>query len=169
MLATDKALEKAKKAHDGYYDYPDWSYINSKSKIKIKCPIHGVFEQTPDKHINGEYGCPKCSKANISKPEIEVQEFVKSLGFEIITNKRSMIKPYELDIYLPELNKAIEFNGEYWHYQHSNKNCKPKGYHAMKSNLCRDKNIKLLHIREDLWKKDKEKMKNVIKQYINKN
>ncbi|MDR1019006.1 MAG: hypothetical protein LBM02_09950 [Lachnospiraceae bacterium] len=41
--------------------------------------------------------CPKCT-TQISKPEIEVQEFVKGLGFEIQTNNLSIIKHYELDI-----------------------------------------------------------------------
>ena len=27
----------------------------------IRCPEHGVFEQTPDKHLRGEYPCPKCN------------------------------------------------------------------------------------------------------------
>ena len=36
----------------------------------------------------------------------------------------------------------------------------------MKSNLCREKGIKLLHIREDLWKRDKEKMKQVIIKFL---
>ena len=36
----------------------------------------------------------------------------------------------------------------------------------MKSNLCRKKGIKLLHIREDLWIKDKEKMKKVIEKFL---
>ena len=65
-----------------------------------------------------------------------------------------------------ELNKAIEFNGSYWHYDRSNPNCKPKGYHGMKSKLCRDKNIKLLHIREDLWYHDSEKMKKIILKFL---
>ena len=38
--------------------------------------------------------------------------------------------------------------------------------HGLKSNLCREKRIKLLHVREDLWIKDKEKMKNIIKNFL---
>ena len=71
-----------------------------------------------------------------------------------------------LPIYIPELNKAIEFNGIYWHYDSRNSKRKPKGYHIMKSNLCNQKGIKLLHLREDLWKKDKEKMKKVIEKFL---
>ena len=38
--------------------------------------------------------------------------------------------------------------------------------HGLKSNLCREKRIKLLHVQEDLWIKDKEKMKNIIKNFL---
>ena len=50
-----------------------------------------------------------------------------------------------------------------WHY---NENFTP-GKHALKSNLCREKGIKLLHVREDLWKTKKEKMKNAILKFLN--
>ena len=43
---------------------------------------------------------------------------------------------------------------------------KDKGYHGMKSNLCREKGIRLLHVREDLWRKNKEKMKKIIEKFI---
>ena len=85
---------------------------------------------------------------------------------KIQTSNRKYIYPYELDIYIPSLKKAIEFNGEWWHYNHSNPNCKPRGYHAMKSNLCREKGIKLLHIREDLWNRDEGKMKQIIIKFL---
>lgn len=86
------------------------------------------------------------------------------MGLNVIVRNRKIIKPYELDIYIPELNKAIEFNGTYWHY--SEKHFIP-GKHGLKSKLCRRKGIKLLHVREDLWLKDKEKMKNIIKNFLN--
>lgn len=161
----DMFISKAKAVHKGKYDYSLVVYVNNRTEVCIICPKHGIFWQRPDAHLLGK-GCSKCS-LNVSKPEIEIQEFVKNLGYITKNNSKNIIPPKELDIYIPELRKAIEFNGEYWHYDQRNKNCKPKGYHAMKSNLCRDKGIKLLHIREDLWLKDKEKMKEVIFRFLN--
>lgn len=89
---------------------------------------------------------------------------IEQMGYKTETNKRKYIPPKELDIYIPELRKAIEFNGEYWHYHPTH--FKP-GKHSNKSNLCRQKGIKLLHIREDLWLRDKEKMKKVILKFLN--
>ena len=156
-------INKMQIVHENKYSYPKiTSYTNNRDKIKIFCKNHGFFEQSISGHMNKKNGCPKC-KSIISKPEIEIQEYIKNLGFEILTNKRNIIKPKELDIYIPELKKAIEFNGEYWHY--SKKHFIP-GEHGLKSNLCRKKGIKLLHIREDLWIKDKEKTKKSIEKFL---
>ena len=160
-LTLQEFIQKSNEKHNFKYDYTDTIYDKGKNKLKIICPLHGYFVQKANNHLNGK-GCPKC-KYIISKPEIEIQEYIKNLGFEILTNKRNIIKPKELDIYIPELKKAIEFNGEYWHY--SKKHFIP-GEHGLKSNLCRKKGIKLLHIRENLWIKNKEKMKKSIEKFL---
>lgn len=163
-LSQEDFLEKAKKVHGDRYDYSKTVYISMNRKVTINCNKHGLFEQTPSGHIYRENHCPKCD-FTISKPEIELQEFVKSLGIEIQTNRRDVIKPFELDIFIPSFNKAIEFNGMRWHY--NKQTCKKeKGYHGMKSKLCREKGIVLLHVREDLWKRKKENMKETIQQFI---
>jgi hypothetical protein len=83
-----------------------------------------------------------------SKGEIELYEFIKqNYAGKIITNSRSIIGPLELDIYLPELNLAFEFNGLYWHSEME----KDKKYHLNKTKLCNEKNIQLIHIYEDDW------------------
>lgn len=64
---------------------------------------------------------------------------------DILVGKRSIIAPYELDLYLPELKLAIEFNGTYYH---STEMGKPEDYHLNKSLLCREKGIRLVHIYE---------------------
>ena len=51
---------KANVKHCNKYDYSDSVYINNKTKIKIKCNIHGIFEQQPSNHLMGK-GCPKCA------------------------------------------------------------------------------------------------------------
>ena len=44
---------------DRFYDYSKSEYINAKSKLIIICPTHGEFEQSPEKHLNGQQ-CPSC-------------------------------------------------------------------------------------------------------------
>lgn len=64
---------------------------------------------------------------------------------KIIENSKSIIPPKELDIYLPDLQLAIEYNGSYFHRTLANT---PKDYHLAKSLLCREKHIRLIHIYE---------------------
>jgi len=52
-------VEKANKIHNNIYDYSLVNFINIKTKIKIICPEHGIFEQSPDKHLYG-CDCQKC-------------------------------------------------------------------------------------------------------------
>ncbi len=56
---TKSFIIKANSVHLGEYNYSLVNYVNSKTKVKIICHIHGVFEQRPSPHINGQ-GCPKC-------------------------------------------------------------------------------------------------------------
>lgn len=53
-------LEVSEKIHKNKYDYTGVVYLNSISKIKIKCPKHDEFLQTPHAHKSGQ-GCPKCA------------------------------------------------------------------------------------------------------------
>lgn len=53
--------EKAKQLHNDKYDYSNVVYVNSRTKVKIICPKHGEFEQSPSSHLQGN-GCPKCAR-----------------------------------------------------------------------------------------------------------
>lgn len=158
--SNNEFIEECVKIRGNEYDYTNTKYINSKTQIIITCKKHGNFKCTPNNFLRGT-GCPKCNNI-VSKPEIEVQNFVKYLGYNILTNKRNIINPKELDIYIPELQKAIEFNGTYYHY--GSKFIPRK--HSEKSNLCKELGIRLLHVREDLWKSKKEHMKQVIQKFL---
>lgn len=80
----------------------------------------------------------------------ELVEFVRaSYNGPVITNTRSVIAPKELDVWMPELNLAIEYNGLYWHSEERLPNAKT--YHLDKTEACEQKGIRLLHVFEDEW------------------
>jgi len=56
---TEEFIKKATKIHNNRYDYSLVDYINTNTKVKIICKKHGIFEQTPKKHLKGQE-CPKC-------------------------------------------------------------------------------------------------------------
>ena len=63
----------------------------------------------------------------------------------VIHRDKHVIFPKELDIYIPDLKLAIEFNGEYWHSIEAG--CK-KDHIIKKSIDCTNKGIRLIHIYE---------------------
>ena len=149
-----------KLVHGDKYDYSNVEYINSKNKIKIMCPVHGEFEQTPDGHLSGS-GCPKCVNI-ISKPEEELFEFLNVNAIISNISDRKILNGKELDIFIPKYNVAIEFDGLYWHSELF----KDKNYHLNKTNLCKEQGVQLIHIFEDEWiyKQDivKSRLKNIL-------
>ena len=56
---TKEFIYKSNKIHKNKYDYSLSKYKNNYTKIKIICPIHGEFNQTPSDHINKQ-GCNEC-------------------------------------------------------------------------------------------------------------
>ena len=66
-------------------------------------------------------------------------------NYDILFNSKKIIYPFELDIYIPDLKLAIEFNGMYYH---SLLHMTNKNYHLEKSLMCREKNIRLIHVYE---------------------
>ena len=92
----------------------------------------------------GSEVCIKCNpiNSNSSSGENEIYNWILSI-FEninqpVIVNKkdRSVLENgQEIDIYLPEYNLAIEFNGLYWHSELF----KNKYYHINKTKICKEK------------------------------
>ena len=143
---NDEFIKLASEHHNKKYDYALTNYENCRSKIKIVCPIHGEFEQIPYVHLQN-HGCAKCSGI-LSKDENDLLAFIEqNFNGIILKNNRTVISPLELDIYLPELKLAFEFNGLYWHCEIN----KDNNYHQNKTNLCESNGIHLVHIYEDDW------------------
>ncbi len=58
-FTTQEFIEKSKIVHGDKYDYSKVNYTVAKSKVIIRCFIHGNFLQSPDKHLLGR-GCNIC-------------------------------------------------------------------------------------------------------------
>jgi len=56
---NDIFVNKSKIIHNNKYDYSLVEYKNMKTKVKIICPEHGVFQQRPEHHLNS-HGCKIC-------------------------------------------------------------------------------------------------------------
>ena len=148
-LTAEEIKERLNKVFDGLYDYSLFTkYENSRMQIPIICPKHGIFHQSLDNHLQG-HGCPKCACVE-SKPETEIYEYICNLVGKdyVMKRNREILDGKELDIYIPKLKIAIEYNGLRWHSEEFNKD---KNYHLNKLIECNKNGIRLIQIFEDEW------------------
>ena len=148
-LGTDRFIEKANKIHNNKYDYSLVNYVNALTKIEIICPNHGRFMQIPNNHLRG-HGCMLCPTV-ISRGHQEVIDYLSNLSGEMVVNDRTIINPYELDIYLPKKKIAIEYHGLFYHSYNSQETINERNKHSAKYDMCEDKDIQLIQIFENEW------------------
>jgi len=171
-----KRLKKLLEENNLVFDENKYIKLRNKNEDSIKY-IH--YEITckncnntfPSTLKNTSPICRNCYPIAVnSKIELEFREFLSSKEVQFLSNNKSLIKPFEIDIYLPNENLAFEINGNYFHSEIGGD--KDKYYHILKSKLCQDKGIKLIHIFEDEWlfKKDiiKSRVLNMLKTTSNK-
>ena len=66
-ITNQQIIQDFNLIHGNKYDYSLVEYSTMHNKVKIICPIHGEFEQSPNAHIRQKQGCKKCAlilKAN---------------------------------------------------------------------------------------------------------
>lgn len=81
----------------------------------------------------------------------DVLESLGDHGLNVDMNTRQVIKPLELDLYFPDVNFAIEFNGSYWHSEAFLDADKARRKQFNKTKQCEMKSIRLFHIFEHDW------------------
>jgi G:T-mismatch repair DNA endonuclease (very short patch repair protein) len=91
-----------------------------------------------------------------SSGEKEISHLIEEFGYR---TEKKRFKWGEVDVFIPELNIGIEYNGSFWH---SDKQ-KPKDYHYNKTTNAENDGIRLIHIWEYEWLGNKEQIKSYIK------
>jgi very-short-patch-repair endonuclease len=145
-------LEKSREIHKNKYDYSIVDYITGSKRVKIICPIHGIFKQKPSDHKSGK-GCSKC---NESKGENQIRMYLDNKNIKYIRqysfkNCRN-INQLPFDFYLPDYNCCIEYDGqqhfkviENWGGQEGFERRKEND--KIKTDFCISNNIKLIRIK----------------------
>lgn len=72
-LTKDEFIERALTVHQQAYCYEKVEYVNSQTKVIIKCPKHGEFLQSPSSHLSGK-GCSKCGDESVGEKCRTTQE-----------------------------------------------------------------------------------------------
>jgi hypothetical protein len=135
------------------YTYPNnFNYKSQQQYIETICDKGHVFKQKIGNQLFLDHKCPLCS-GKVSKPLLEIGKTLDDNNIEYEYNNRSILGSLELDLFIPDKNIAIEYNGLIFHREglvnYSIGGGKDRNYHLNKTNLCKEKNIRLIHIFED--------------------
>lgn len=110
-----------------------------------------------EKSISGEEPfplCPFCKEKQQSKEEYKILEWLGSKNVEYKHRDRTIIKPQEIDIFIPLSNLGLEYNGLYYHsfeFFKEKEYKNPINYHLQKTNKAKEAGIDLIHIFEHEW------------------
>jgi G:T-mismatch repair DNA endonuclease (very short patch repair protein) len=138
-------------------DKDQLSNIFPKFSVDEISTMYSLHAQTVYYYLN-KHGFREPYKSTFEK---EIVHYLNELGItNILTNKRNIIGK-ELDIFLPDYNLAIEYNGVYWH--HDKIPYITKTYHYDKFKACEDKGIELFSIFSDSWEAKKDIWKRKIR------
>jgi len=157
ILGNKEVLEEMYKSLS-IYEISD-KIGSSPSNIAVRIAKHGIPAKSsndyPRKHDKISKGCQ------------EVIDYIVSIyDGEVLINVRGIIPSKELDIYLPELNFAIEYNGVYSHlyrpHETSESRIKGKNYHRGKTIAARALGIQLIHIWSSVWDSKKDILKSML-------
>jgi len=170
-IQSIKRINKINKTIEKYQNLNIINVDYENKKFKFKCERNHIYEISFElfqnrKRIKTEI-CTECNpvnSSNISGKQLQLQQFIKNnYKGDIIFNDRILLKPYELDIYLPKLKIGFEFNGIHWHSEEFVEN----DYHYKKTELAENNNIQLIHIYEDDWTYKQDIIKSRILNLLN--
>ena len=145
-VKKDLEFIKKKLQSEGYVLKSEM-YEGCQEHLLVMCPNGHTYKMTWD-NWNSKYSrCPSCSNKGISKEELFIVDFLKSnTDSEVLLNDRTVCKPKEIDMLLPEHKLAIEYCGLYWHSELLGKD---SNYHINKTINCYRYGYQLITIFSD--------------------
>lgn len=159
-LKRKDQAEIEKEAHDHNYTIIG-KYINRHTKLKYLCPKKHEIKMDPHSFRKG-HRCAKCMRSiKESKGELEILNYVKQYYPDTIKWKNFVPgRRFELDIYIPSINKAIEYDGFYHQRTTHIKS------DSIKNEYCKKMGIKLLRIKDEDYRKNKEIIKQQVLEFL---
>jgi len=141
-------------------------YADNKTFFNIKHKTCGTIYQTTFNRFTNGRRCPVCArKFNSSKEEENFANYIESISDYKIERNKKFDNGQELDIFIPELNLGIEYDGIYWH----SSKFRDKYYHMDKMNYFKNMNIRVINIFSDEWENKQDIIKNKLMSILNKN
>ena len=152
-----------KEEYTGWNKTYRWKCNKCENEFEQKIHTTGHIKECP--YLPHCWNCyPRMS--NVSRVELKLLDFIKQY-FPNAHKDNILISPKELDIVIPELKLAIEYNGDYWHStkcwleNHDNLD-EYYNYHLNKVLETNKKGYRLIHIWENKYNNLIPKLKDIL-------
>jgi len=149
-----------------------WILLQQGLSLKEVCDSFNLSYQTVASTMSKDEFKDKF-QALYSFPKTQTQngiaDIIAKLGVNVQRDTRKIISPLELDIYVPDRNFAIEYNGSYWHSECVLDSKRARSKHHDKYKKCKEQDIHLFHIFEHTWQEREKQIMGFIKSSLGAN
>ena len=131
--------------------------------VLVRCVQHGgEYSTTAEYLMSGCSPCPSCGRTR-SRAEDAIFRMVSAFT-PTVQRDRTLLRPKELDIYMPEKRLAVEYCGVYWHSAGDvEAEARMRDQHAYKWRACVEKGVHLMTIYETEWMERPRAVKRIIR------
>lgn len=161
-MSIEELISRVYAAHGSKLTYVS-GYTSMLVNATFSCTQHEcIVEAQPHNVLRGANPCPQC---NHMKSEAEANIFALVSNYTAAeARNRTLLKPRELDILLPERKLAIEYSGMFWHsHFEAAAEKKDKYKHLQKYLDCKAQGIRLLTIYESEWLEHKYALQRLLR------
>lgn len=129
------------------------------TKLKFRCIKHRHEFELAWFNMQNHVNCRVCN-AFRSKAEAEMYEWIVSeYHGPVFHNYKKLNGVFEVDIFCPEKNLAIDYNGLFTHSEY----CRDKNYHYKKRQTLEKLGITFIQVNADEWDYKKEIVKSMLR------
>lgn len=153
-------INKSKNLYGDNFDYSNTTFGGWHNKIQLTCTkCDNVLIKDPQKHLDFGF----CKHCGISKGQKSLAQFISSLGHQVNINEREALDSYELDIFIPSKQLALEYHGLYWHSYNSLESKTERYRHQDKALRCISAGIKLYQVYDFEWTNKADIIQSMVK------
>lgn len=145
--------------------------VNQRSSVDIAAEL-GIDYSTVLEYCR-KHGFEIRARSSYSRHELDIIEFISSLGIDAMQSNRTVLDNKEIDVYVDEYKFGIELNGLYWHsynpaaFPHEDAFGKFKVKHLAKTLEANDAGVELMHITDWEWMNKTDIVKSMIRSKLN--
>lgn len=142
-----------------------------KTRSEFQEKSNGAYHTAHKRKVLDQVCSSMPTNGGLSRPEQSLFDLIKSLypkaqklrDTKVKIEGKPHIQGFDIDVYIPELRKGIEFDGKYWHSFEGLKRSRSTwpdedihNYHEIKDSWFKSKGIELIHIPGKDWFDNKQ-------------